>query len=276
MNSAALRSVLGPAAVLLAVTAVPALAQRPPSPEQRVAVLEQQLAASQAAAIRLEQRLNAIEQQLQQLINQGEVNGNRAATLEADMSRLRSDLEGRMTALENRPVQAQAAQSVAADEPPATRPKPEVQTAAAAVPDVPGSSSAESEPSDPGEDAYSEGFRLWRDGKYAEAVQALRAFVAEYPKHRRVSFARNLIGRALLDDGKPRPAAEALLANYRADPKGERAADSLYYLGQALIQLGQPSQACKAYAELEDVYGSSVRADLRSLLTKGKAEANCS
>ena len=276
MNSAALRSVLGPAAVLLAVTAVPALAQRPPSPEQRVAVLEQQLAASQAAAIRLEQRLNAIEQQLQQLINQGEVNGNRAATLEADMTRLRSDLESRLTALENRPAQAEPAQSVAADEPPATRPKPEVQAAAAAVPDVPGSSSAESEPSDPGEEAYSEGFRLWRDGKYAEAVQALRAFVAEYPKHRRVSFARNLIGRALLDDGKPRPAAEALLANYRADPKGERAADSLYYLGQALIQLGQPSQACKAYAELEDVYGSSVRSDLRSLLTKSKAEANCS
>ena len=276
MNSAALRRVLGPAAVLLAATAVPALAQRPPSPEQRIAVLEQQLAASQAAAIRLEQRLNAIEQQLQQLINQGEVNGNRAATLEADMSRLRSELESRMTALENRPAQAEPAQSAAAEEPPATRPKPEVQAAAAAIPDVPGSSSAESEPSDPGEDAYSEGFRLWRDGKYAEAVQALRAFVAEYPKHRRVSFARNLIGRALLDDGKPRPAAEALLANYRADPKGERAADSLYYLGQALIRLGQPSQACKAYAELEDVYGSSVRADLRSLLTKGKAEANCS
>ena len=129
---------------------------------------------------------------------------------------------------------------------------------------------------DPGEEAYSEGFRLWRDGKYDQSVTALRAFISGFPNHRRVSFARNLIGRALLDKGQPRPAAEALLANYRADPKGERAPDSLYYLGQALMKLNQPGQACKAYAELEDVYGGAVRADLKSLVTKGKDEARCS
>jgi TolA-binding protein len=85
-----------------------------------------------------------------------------------------------------------------------------------------------------------------------------------------------LIGRALLDKGQARQAAEALLANYRSDPKGERAPDSLYYLGQALMTLKQPSQACKAYGELEDVYGSSIRPDLRTLVTKGKADAGCS
>ena len=131
-------------------------------------------------------------------------------------------------------------------------------------------------PSDPGEDAYSNGFHLWQDGKYDQAIAALKAFVSDFPKHRRVSFARNLIGRALLDKGQPRTAAEALLSNYRSDPKGERAADSLYYLGQALMALHQPSQACKAYGELEDVYGSSVRPDLKSLVSKGKADAGCS
>ena len=30
------------------------------------------------------------------------------------------------------------------------------------------------------------------------------------------------------------------------------------------MQLKQPGQACKAYSELEDVYGSSMRADMSS------------
>ena len=63
-----------------------------------------------------------------------------------------------------------------------------------------------------------------------------------------MSYANNLIGRALLDKGDARAAAEALLANYRNNPGGERAPDSLFYLGQALMKLGQTAQACKAYA----------------------------
>jgi hypothetical protein len=42
------------------------------------------------------------------------------------------------------------------------------------------------------------------------------------------------------------------------------------------VQLKQPGQACKAYSELEDVYGSSIRPDLKSLVAKGEADANCS
>ena len=66
-----------------------------------------------------------------------------------------------------------------------------------------------------------------------------------------------------------------LLANYRRDPKGERAQDSLFYLGQSLVKLGQPSQACKAYKELEEVYGSSLRSPLKASLPNAKAEAKC-
>jgi TolA-binding protein len=80
----------------------------------------------------------------------------------------------------------------------------------------------------------------------------------------------------MLDKGDYRAAAEALLANYRADPQGERAPDSLYYLGQASFKLRQPQQACKAYAELENVYGQSLRSDLHRLLPAAKSEAKCS
>jgi TolA-binding protein len=268
-----------PAAAILGVAVTPALAQRPPSPEQRIAILEQQVAASQATALRLEQRLNAIDTQLQQLINQGEVNGHRASELESQITSLRNDVNSRLTALESRPaVQPQSSDfGDSASAAPDSVSKPirttvaSTQESAAKAPDT-----VDAAASDPGEEAYSQGFRLWRDGKYDQAITALRAFVSGFPNHRRASFARNLIGRALLDKGDLRPAAEALLANYRKDPKGERAPDSLYYLGQALMQLKQPGQACKAYGELEDVYGASVRPDLKALVTKGKADANCS
>ena len=117
---------------------------------------------------------------------------------------------------------------------------------------------------------------MWEAGQYDEAISALRAFTSAYPKHRRVSFANNLIGRALLDKGDARAAAEALLANYRNNPGGERAPDSLFYLGQALMKLGQAPQACKAYAELDAVYGAKVRPDLKKLESDAKAEAQCS
>ena len=260
MNSAHLRIAL-PATVLLGLSAGPALAQRPPSPEQRIAVLEQ--------------RLDSIERQLQQLINVGEVNGHQAGQLRTDISRLRSDLESRLTALETRPVPQQVVEEPSEISSPALT---ERRTEVAESPPTPRplGEGAAATASDPGEDAYSEGFRLWRDGKYDQAIVSLRAFLSGFPDHRRASFARNLIGRSLLDKGQPRPAAEALLANYRTDPKGERAPDSLYYLGQALMKLDQPSQACKAYSELEDMYGAAIRPDLKGMVSEGKAEARCS
>jgi TolA-binding protein len=227
--------------------------------------------------LQIQQRLESLERQIQQLVNQGEVNGHRASELESALSALKGDVNTRLTALESRPMAAEVVD--AAPEEIAVQPKPKVQRASVSTPELPAREAESTETaaaSDPGEDAYSKGFHLWQDGKYDQAITALRAFISGFPDHRRVSFARNLIGRALLDKGEPRPAAEALLANYRANPKGERAPDSLYYLGQALMQLNLPGQACKAYAEIDDVYGPTVRSDLEALVSKGKSAARCS
>lgn len=289
MNSAHLRIVF-PAALLLGVAATPASAQRPLSPQQQITLLQQQLAVSQASAQQLQQRLDSVERQLQQLINQGEVTGHRVSELESQLSTLRGDVNSRLTAIESRPVappevvqpapeeqaQAEPAPKRKADVQSASRHKSDVEPAAKVQDSTESADSETAAASDPGEEAYSDAYHLWADGKYDQSIAALKAFVAHYPDHRRVSFAKNLIGRALLDEGQPRQAAEALLANYRSNPKGERAPDSLYYLGQALMALKQPAQACKAYGELEDVYGKSVRPDLRTLLNKGKADAGCS
>jgi TolA-binding protein len=192
---------------------------------------------------------------------------------------LRSDQDQRIATLEQRLNEAAAVAAAAPPVEPAvsTKPatKPKTETVGTTVPSTGGPATAAADASDPAEDAYSEGFRLWEAGQYDQAITSLRAFSSAYPKHRRASFANNLVGRALLDKGDARAAAEALLANYRSNPRGERAADSLYYLGQALMQLGQPGQACKAYQELGAVYGSKVRADLKQQVQAAEAKAQC-
>ena len=90
-----------------------------------------------------------------------------------------------------------------------------------------------------------------------------------------MSFANNLVGRALLDKGDARAAVQAFVANYRGNPAGERAPDSLYYLGQSFMKLGQSAQACNAYSELDAVYGSKIRPELKKLQTEAKQQAQC-
>jgi TolA-binding protein len=300
------------AAAVAFVPASVALAQRqPPNPDQRIDRLERQVnemqrrvypkgrpadtagfaddpAATQASVITLNQRLDALERQMADMLRQTEENGNRLRSLETGIGQFKSDEDQRIQALEQKVRDAataapvvtpvEAAPATSATPPPKPKSKPSTQspkTSQAAPPagDAPVATAAVT---DPGEDAYTEGFHLWEAGQYDQAISSLKSFVAAYPRHRRVSYANNLIGRALLDKGQPADAAAVLMSNYRSNPGGERAQDSLYYLGQAAMQLGKPSQACNFYAELDAVYGARIRPDLKKLETDAKAQANCS
>nr|WP_314442575.1 hypothetical protein [uncultured Sphingomonas sp.] len=286
---------------LVALTlAVPATAQRQqPTPEQRIDRLERQTrqiqrqvfpkgqpadtagiddtpAASQTVVVALSSRIDALERQLAEMTRLAEENGNRVATLETEIARMRTDVDARLRRLE---TAAPADTVAAAGETTAIPAEPvavaEVPTPARPAVQPPRTPARTGDVVADGEAAYDNGYQLWLQKRYPQAVAALRAMASSFPGHRRVSWANNLAGRALLDSGQPRAAAEALLANYRGNPRGERAADSLFYLGQALVALKQPAQACKAYAELEEVYGASIRAELRTLLPPAKARAGC-
>jgi len=305
-------SALAAGAAMVALIPSAASAQRqPPTPDQRLERLEKQMqqlqrqvfpkgrpadsagfsdepAATQSSVITLDQRLDALERQVSDMLRQTEENGNRLQSLQNDVGQLRTNQDQRITTLEQRMNDAASAVPAAGPGvveagPAAQPPKAKPQPPKAQPPKIAADAAPAVEPAgdglaatDPGEDAYSQGFKLWQARQYDDAITALRAFTAAYPKHRRASYANNLVGRALLDKGDARAAAEALLANYRNNPKGERAPDSLYYLGQALMKLGQPGQACKAYAELDAVYGAKIRPDLKKLETDAKAQAQCS
>lgn len=297
---------LAASAAIALVPASSALAQRQqPTPEQRIDRLERQVqemqrhvypkgkpadtagysddpAATQSSVMSLDQRLDALERQMADMLRQTEENSNHLRGMETSLGQLRTDENQRIQALEERATEAAAAaQTVAADAaPPVATPVPKARPKAAqptrtAQASAPGDEGVAAPETDAGEDAYTEGFHLWEAGKYDEAISTLKTFVSTYPKHRRVSYANNLIGRALLDKGDARAAATALLANYRTNPGGERAPDSLFYLGQALTKLGQNGQACKAYGELDAVYGAKIRPDLKKLESDAKTEANC-
>ena len=309
--------ILPPATALAALAAaalVPAssaMAQRPaPTPEQRIERLERQVqqvqrqvfpkgrpadtagfsdepAATQSSVATLDQRIDALERQMADILRLSEENGHALQSLQADLSKVRSDDRQRIDALEQRLNEAAAAAAAVpavetpppvTTKPPAAKPaiKPTIRKGETASASAPAEGGPATALGDPAEDAYSEGFHQWEAGQYDQAIASLKAFTAAYPKHRRVSYANNLIGRALLDKGDARAAANTLLANYRSNPAGERAPDSLYYLGQALMQLGQPSQACKAYQELDAVYGAKVRADLKAQVQSAEAKAQCS
>lgn len=292
------------AAALLTASSAPAQRQQP-SPDQRIGRLERQVqqmqrqvypkgrpvdtagfledpAATQASVVALAQRLDALEKQMSDLLRQTEENNNLLRTTQSDIAESRRAFEGRLSAVERQIAEGLvAAPATTAPSTPASpaagsavpiksKPQPAPPLAISGDAPAPGTAAP-----DPGEEAYTIGFKQWQAGDYDRATASLKSFLAAYPNHRRASFARNLIGRSLLDKGNAREAANVLLDNYRKNPRGERAPDSLYYLGQALMKLGQPGQACKAYAELEAVYGSKVRSDLAKLVQDGKAQAQC-
>jgi tRNA(Ile)-lysidine synthase len=117
---------------------------------------------------------------------------------------------------------------------------------------------------DPGEDEYTYGFKLWEAKFYPEAAQQLKLYIDKYPRHKRVSYAKNLLGRAYLDDNQPREAANWFLQNYQGNKRGERAADSLLYLAQAMVDLKDSSRACIALGEFSDTYKTEAAGRLRS------------
>ncbi len=128
---------------------------------------------------------------------------------------------------------------------------------------------------DPADDEYSYGFRLWNAGFYPEARQQLAKFLEDYPDHWRVTYGRNLLGRAYLDDGKTEEAARWFLRNYQEDRTAVRAPDSLLYLAEAMIAREDARRACIALAEFGETYPAIATGRLLEQYQANRAKVNC-
>jgi TolA-binding protein len=128
---------------------------------------------------------------------------------------------------------------------------------------------------DAGDDEYTYGFRLWEAGYYPEAQQQLALFLERYPNHPRVTFGRNLLGRAYLDNGQPREAATYFFENYQSDRQSARAPDSLLFLAEAMIAIDDTNRACIALAEFGDTYPALATGRLKEQYDRNRNRIRC-
>lgn len=239
-------------------------------------------------------RVSALETQLTSLTGQIEQNQYKLQTLEQNFAAYRTATDARLKALEGAASPAAAPAANLAPPPAASKPElaaapprpgvggPKAAAGAAIKPPVDPARAravaAVEKPltADPADDGYVYGYRLWQAKLYPEAEAQLMEVVAKYPKHRRASWAQNLLGRAYLDEGRPSLASHAFYDNYKNFQDGERTPDSLYYLGQSLRKLGKPStDVCKVYDELLDVYGARISPALKADVMKARAVEKC-
>ena len=236
-------------------------------------------------------RLDALEQQLQALTARSEEQANTMAQLEVRLAALETAGAAPAVAAGTLPASTLpsaptlAAVTPAATTPAAPAPRPSVPSATAPAATVTAPSAArlaavqaiaKPQTADAGDDEYSYGFRLWNAGFFPEARQQLTKFVEQYPSHPRISFGRNLLGRAFLDDKMPKEAAQWFLKNYQANKAGDRAPDSLLYLGASMIAMNDTKRACIALAEFADTYPLIAAGRLATDYQTTRAKVKCS
>jgi len=232
---------------------------------------------SSTATADLLTRVDALETQLATLTGQVEQQGNAARSMETRLKAIEAQLKAQAEPAAVPVAAATPTQVAAKPKPvtpaatnkPATTAKPSpARTAAVAAIERPATG-------DGFEDGYNYGYRLWEAKFYPEAQMTLEETMAKYPKHKRASFARNLLGRAWLDDKKPATAVKIFYDNYKNDPRGERAPESLFFLGSALTDLGKTAEACEAYGELAKAYPDAASGRLAERIAGGKTRAKC-
>ncbi len=236
-------------------------------------------------------RLDALEQQLQALTARSEEQANTMAQLEVRLAALETAGAAPAVAAGTLPASTLpsaptlAAVTPAATTPAAPAPRPSVPAATTPAATVTAPSAArlaavqaiaKPQTADAGDDEYSYGFRLWNAGFFPEARQQLTKFVEQYPSHPRISFGRNLLGRAFLDDKMPKEAAQWFLKNYQANKAGDRAPDSLLYLGASMIAMNDTKRACIALAEFADTYPLIAAGRLATDYQTTRAKVKCS
>jgi TolA-binding protein len=243
----------------------------------------------------LDARVSSLESQITSLTGQIETNQHKIRQIEDAFNTYKRTIDARLRVLEENASStgggltpgAGPVTALATTAPVTATPRPPVTTPA--KPTTPPPATGAKDPvraqklaavekpvsDDPAEDAYLYGYRLWQGQFYPEAEVQLKKVVTTYPKHKRASYAQNLLGRSYLDEGKPSLASIAFYDNYKKMPDGERAPDSLYYLAQALMKLGKPADACKVYGELSDVYEAKISATMKADIARGRTEAKC-
>ncbi|WP_426181941.1 tetratricopeptide repeat protein [Rhizorhabdus sp. FW153] len=234
-----------------------------------------------APVIDLTRRVDALEKALAALTGQVEQNSYNLRKLEDQFAKMKGDAEFRLNTLEGKTPAAPGAAAPGASLPYVVPPAPKPGAATAPAVTAPAATTpapAATPPSgNPGKDAYMVGYDLWMAKKYPEAIAALKAMYAKYPKDKYASYARNLAGRAYLDNGQYNEAIREFFENTKVE-EGERAPHSYVFMAEALMKRKPPlfDKACQAYEVMSAKYPEQVASGpLAQMVAKGRADAKC-
>lgn len=220
----------------------------------------------------LAQRVGGLESQLRTLTGQIEALQFKQRQLEDVQTRMKGDIEFRVTALEAKTGGIAAA-------------TPDAAAAAAPAPALPAKPGARPAPAKPDvvarpatpdaawKAAY--GHVIAKDWPATETAMA--DFIGAFPKSPRLPQAQYWLGRSHAERGQNAEAARAYLELYKTAPNSDRAPDGLIGLAGALNGLKKPKDACRVLGELDQVYGAKLakpqQAEAKALRSRAKCEA---
>lgn len=247
-----------------------------------------QEARSSGSATYLETRLTQQENDMRVLNGRFEQLEFSIRRLEQALQRLQSDVDMRVSHLEQVVQQEQtstaAASAVAAQAAAASaQTQPQDQTPALPVADMngtlgalkmqggkvtggvnkPQSPALPSVPADYGltsQEQYERAFNYLREANYADAEEAFKLFIEKNPKDKLLDNAKYWYGETLYVRGRFDESAVAFADAYQQNPKGAKAPDSLLKLGLSLSSLNKTSDACVTFAELKSKYPKAAPA----------------
>ncbi len=242
-------------------------------------------------ATRMEVRLNELESELRNVTGQAEEVSYAVEQLRTRIEKLVSDVDLRLSALEQSAALARVAEApagaggpgeaLAAVGPAMAEPGPvpgappvgefgvrfltppaEVATAPAFM------------PTGTPEEQYDSALKLLRQADYGAAERALKAFIDGYPDDKLAENAQYWLGETFYVRSDYANAAAVFAKGFQKFSKGAKAPDSLLKLGMSLGNLGEMEEACTVFASLEQKFPDAPL-NVRVRATREKKNLGC-
>ncbi|MGM0594084.1 MAG: tol-pal system protein YbgF [Pseudomonadota bacterium] len=202
------------------------------------------------------QRIESLESEVQQLRGQLEEQQHAMEGVKGRQRELYLDLDRRLSRIEREGV-------------------PSAGTAAPS--DSGGDSSPKASPESVAQEreAYQKAFDTLRELRYAEATEAFRAFLAEYPDGRYAHIAQYWLGEAGYAQRKFEQAIEDYRALLRNHPDSPKRAEAMLKIGYSHHELKQTEQASTILKRLIEQHPDSTEAgQARNLLRQIRSQDN--
>lgn len=211
------------------------------------------------ATIRLQERVEQIEQQLRETT--GEIE-----RLRFDLSKAQQDLARANKTLDDVLAgQAGALSPISGAYAPGPASAPAPSPVPVAANTRPAGVDAES--------AYKGAQALLLSGDYPAAENAFRAFIKEYPKATQLAEARYWLGQTLLAQGSNSEAAKQFLDVVKLHGGSQRAPDAFARLGLALRGMGNVKEACLTFKDLPQRFPNAAQSIKDFAIREAKAAA---